>query len=423
MYPPANRISSIRTSKHTKYLYENNWKPFVIAGTPYYYIPCNLEAEIPSDLITYIKWFDPHKFLKKIYMKFFIKKNKVRDVSEEIKDSKYKSLKKKQNYLVPIYNARMPDRHWNWIKPAVKKGLEIIKEENIDLIFSSFGPPASHIAASKLQELTGIPWVAEYRDLWSQNPYEKRSDISRKIEKVYEKAIMKNASAFITVSSPLKENLINLHRKPTYIIYNGFDKTDFMADTELTSKFTITYTGTIYPGKRDPSPLFKAISLLEEKNKQLLKNLEIRFFGRELDKIIYDLAAKYGVEDYVVYKGEVDHDTAVKSQKESILLLLLSWNNPADAGVLTGKIFEYLGAERPILAFGYPKGAINNLLDVTNAGIMLNDPKNISLFLEESLQIYKKNPDLGFQRKQKEIEKYTREAQTNKMIEIFEEYI
>jgi hypothetical protein len=167
------------------------------------------------------------------------------------------------------------------------------------------------------------------------------------------------------------EMLRLLHRgKPVFTIPNGYDPKE-VASAPLTKEFTITYTGRLCDGTRDPTPLFRAIAELIYERKLDRRLIKVRFYGISDDEY-YWLKKEVkclGLEDIVSLNPPVPRNIALEKQRESQVLLLLSWNNPKEVGVYTGKVFEYLAAQRSILAIGGPKSVITDLLKETNAGI------------------------------------------------------
>ena len=182
-----------------------------------------------------------------------------------------------------------PDSLRGWYKHAVLAGDKVILSEQIDAILSSSHPMTCHLIAKTLAEKHHIPWVADHRDLWAQYPYSNHCALRKFAEKRLELQTMNKASALVTVSKPLADDLSRLHTyKPVYVITNGFDPEDAsFAPPELTNKFTITYTGALYDGKRDPSLLFEALKDLISDGIIDPDRVEVRFFGSQ-DPWLFD---------------------------------------------------------------------------------------------------------------------------------------
>ena len=215
------------------------------------------------------------------------------------------------------------------------------------------------------------------------------------------------------------------HSKKTIAIPNGFDEEDYTESVPLTPKFTITYTGNIYPGKRDPMPLFEAIAELKQEGKLSLDDLEVRFFGSNVAETLSPLVEKYSLWDFVKMYGFVSFSESIKRQKESIVLLLLSWNDPRDRGTLTGKVFEYLGAGRPILALAFKGGEIDNLLQESGCGIVANEVDEIKDILTKWLEEFRQCREITshYSPNEEVIKSYTRREQARKLAACFDEVV
>lgn len=403
-YPPLNFIGAFRVSKISKSLMEEGYVPHVITAQ-HGALEVKAPIEIPKEYIHYVKWKDPYRIVNY----FLSKKSKL-----------FIFIGKVLRILIPFGSTRLPEiRRQFWRKPAERKALEIIEKYPIAAIYSSSSPPASAIIASRVAKKTNIPWYAEFRDPWTQNKYNKKNKLHQWIEEQIERRILKGAKKLVTISEPLAEEIEQMHGKETLVIYNGYDPKDYEGlERKYIDTFTIVHTGSIYKGKRDPSPLFEAISILEKRGCKFLDNLEIHFYGARLERTLNPIVEEYKVGKYVHFKGMVSKTIINEIQYNSSLLLLLAWNHPDAKGTLTGKIFEYIGVQRPILAIAYEKGAIKDVLEEYGGGKLMLKPLEIADFLEESLERWD-NGDftLGLNINEDNSSRYTRDAQTRKLIE------
>lgn len=262
-----------------------------------------------------------------------------------------------------------PDDERGWYRHAVDAASEKLCTERVDAIVSTSFPVTSHLIARKLKQKYGIPWVADLRDLWTQNHYYNKFNLIRLIERRLEIKTLSDADALVTVSRPLADMLGSLHAgKDILCITNGYDPEDFGADNRsLTKKFTITYTGRLYNGLRDPLMLFKVAAKLIAEGKIDGNLIEIRIYGKP-EEWLRDDIRKFALEKVVGLYGFISREEAIEKQKESQLLLLLLWNDEKEEGVYTGKLFEYLGSKRPIIALGGGNSIVRELLESTNSG-------------------------------------------------------
>jgi glycosyltransferase involved in cell wall biosynthesis len=310
-----------------------------------------------------------------------------------------------------------------WYHAAIKAGCELVSEHRVDGIFSSYFPSSSHFVASCLQRRAGIPWIAEFRDLWALTPYSRKIWFSESLEKQIEKRVMKGSSLLIAVSEAEAQRLQELHRKNVAVIPNGFDEEDYLEEIPLTSKFTITYTGNIYAGKRDPTLLFQALSQMRQAGKVSPDNCEVRFFGGSSLNVLLPIIKKYHLEDIVNIYGFVPFKESVRKQKESTVLLLLGWGDPRDKATYTGKIFEYLGAQRPILALGYKGGNIDKLLQSSGTGVLVDEVRSMEDILCRWLQEWHQTGEIvsHWNPNTNVVKRYTRREGARKLAELLDE--
>ena len=271
-----------------------------------------------------------------------------------------------------------PDHGAGWYRHAVNSASELIEKEVVDAIISTSSPSTSHLIAKKLKQMYGIPWIADLRDLWTLNHYYNKLGAIRFLERRLELKTLLYADALVTVSQPLANVLGSLHKdKDIHCVTNGFDPDDFTWNPSgLSEKFTITHTGTLYNGKRNPAMLLETTARLIKENKINRHLVEIIFYGPEEEWIMHDIN-KYGLRDVVKVGGLIPRQEAIKKQRESQLLLLLLWNDVREKGVYTGKLFEYLGSRRPILAIGRSNSIVKDLLTDTGAGSFASDDKEL----------------------------------------------
>ena len=287
-----------------------------------------------------------------------------------------------------------PDQKRRW-KPVADAAIQdLLSRENYHALISSSPPEITHLIAEKACKEFNIPWVADFRDLWTGNHYYAYDALRKFFDRRLEKEILGAASALVSVSEPLCRTLRSLHRHKTVVpITNGYDP-DEMISTELHKKLSITYTGKLYQGKRDPEMLFKVIcELLEEK--KIRDDLMVNFYGPWM-YWVDELIKKYGLVNIAFQQGTVERTIAVEEQRRSQILLSLNWDNPKDEGVYTGKIFEYLAAKRPILALGGPQGVVSDLLEETGAGVHLGTEGDLKGTILSWYQEYRETGSVAY---------------------------
>jgi hypothetical protein len=221
--------------------------------------------------------------------------------------------------------------------------------------------------------------------LWVDNHYYPYSEKRRRLEERLEKKVLASANGLVTISEPLAEVLKRKYNKPTVVVTNGFDPTDYPTDSDVPYRegcLRIVYTGMIYRGKRDPSPLFEALQRMGK----AAKAVQFAYYGAYF-QIIQEAATRHHVEHLVEINEPVPYQESLKVQTQADILLFLSWNDPGEQGVYTGKLFEYIGSRRPILGIGSTNNVAAELIYNRNAGVVLNDPDKIVEQLHQWMQL------------------------------------
>ena len=314
-----------------------------------------------------------------------------------------------------------PDAMKDWRQLAVQSGIRLLQSESFDAILSSSYPPTSHLIAKDLKEKSGVPWIADLRDLWTQNHNYHYSPFRRLIEERLERRTLSSADVLITVSEPMSEKLANRYKsKNVHSIPNGFNPSEINPGIPLRKEFNITYTGNIYRGRQNPEPLFIALRELQIEKKIDIADIRINFFGT-VAEWLQQYIEKYNLQQTARMFGRIPRDEALLRQRESQLLLLLTWNDSKEEGLYTGKIFEYLAAHRPILSIGESGGVVRDLLEKTKAGIHTNMIPDIKDYIIRSYQEHKTNQGVKFMGIEAEIEKFSQLEMTKKFTIILDE--
>ena len=395
-----------------KYLPEFGWQPLII--TP----PCLKETGSELRIIE-TPYRDAFRFLRRMLGLKLGEGDLRKQVKERFGSNSKRSL---LDSVLTIGGAiiNYPDSKKGWRPFAIDEGRGLLKEENIDVIMSSSAPVTSHIIGRELKQEYGTPWLADFRDLWSQNHNYTYGPLRRLVDRRLEVKTLSKADALLTVSQPWAEKLSTLHKgKPVYMITLGFH-TEEVNDppAKLTAKFTITYTGTIYT-KHDPSKLFAAIRDLISTGTLNPDDVEVRFYGLKTEWLGREIE-QYGLSNIVKQYGLVPRNDVIKKQRESQLLLRLKWEGTGERGAYSGKIFEYLGARRPILATGGSEDVVTELLNETKAGISATTVEDIKNTLKELYREYKQKGRVAYKGKEAEVNKYSCREMARKFAEILD---
>ncbi|MGY8911234.1 MAG: glycosyltransferase family 4 protein, partial [Flavobacteriales bacterium] len=282
-------------------------------------------------------------------------------------------------------NFFIPDPKVFWVKPSVKYLENYLKDNKVDLLISTGPPHSMHLIADKIQKKTNVKWLADFRDPWSNLYYNKdfkQLNFAINKNKKLETKILKNADCILTVSNSLKAAFVK-QAKRVEVITNGFDSEVLHSDTtELDEKFTISYIG-LLPKQSNPKLFFKVLNKICHENSAFKNDLKLNFIGDISDEVKHEIEKNNLVEN-TNFMGYVSHQEAIDFQKKSQVLLLLIPNIDNAHGILTGKLFEYLTANRPILAISPPNKDLKEIIYNTNTGDVLdyNDEKK----LKETIQ-------------------------------------
>jgi len=281
---------------------------------------------------------------------------------------------------------QFPDEMKSRFEEIQKQAQELINNNDMGAVISSSSPVSSHIVAYELKKKYNLPWIADLRDLWSQNHNYPYGPFRRWRDTRLEMRTLSYADVLITVSEPLAKTLKKRYPdKNVMTITNGFDP-ETRVPVPLTKKFTITYTGQIYEGRQDMELFKKAYVDLINAGTILSEDSEFRLFGPQ---------------GTLIPKKD-----AVLRQRESQVLLLLNWMN--NEGVYTLKIFEYLAAGRPVLSVGGRGGdVIEELLGKTNAGVYARTGSEVKQHLARFYREYKETGKTTYYGIEEEINKYS----------------
>ena len=264
----------------------------------------------------------------------------------------------------------LPDENVSWNLTAIPAAIRIVKREGIDVILTTSPPSSVHLVGAAVQRATGVKWVADLRDSIVAHPHR---DAERTLVRVKEqgehgvaKLVASRARAIVTVSDAIAAEMRERNpRGGVHVIANGSDFDDFVGlEHHASDRFRITHTGSFF-GKRDPRPFLTAVK------QSGLDDLTVRFLGdfRSADR---EWAEAEGFGDELELIPYAPRRTSLELQRDSeALLLLIPEAGGRGKGVLSGKVFEYLAAERPILAVVPPDGAAAELLRSAGAGVVV----------------------------------------------------
>lgn len=423
-WPPAGGPGVQRMLKFVKYLPLSGWQPVVltVANGDYVARDESLLADVPPEITVYKvparEWYSAYR---KLTGK---KENEAIPIGAFMKSAEDRWPERLAKWI--RINVFVPDGKIGWIRPVLRKAREIVPAEDIRAIVSTSPPQSVQLAARKIAQKYRLPWVADFRDPWTESIFYQdlnRLKLMEKLDISFEKKVLQSVDTALTVSASIarrfREKTPGLRCE---VIPNGFDKTDFALNSppEPASKFYLSFVGNLKLNQNPPG-LWQAIRDLLARDEHFAQNFQLRFTGKidpEIEKSLgeFDLTAHTLIENYV------PHDLAVRRMSESAALLYIIPEAPDNKGVLTGKLFEYLASGRPFLSIGPPDGDAAAILQETAAGPMFapRDVAGISERLAELYRHWQQNDLDRLSPDPSKVEKYERKNQAQKLAEILD---
>lgn len=355
-WPPSGGPGVQRVLKFSKYLKKLGWEPIVLTAKDgdFPVKDHSLNDDAKTTQAYFVKSISLHKLYSWIAGK---KTTPTYQLSSSSEDSIIvKFIRWIRNNLI------VPDGRIGWYPNAVKKGSDIIKQNNIRVIFSSAPPYTVHLIARTLSKKHELPWVADFRDPWTDRFYNyenKRLWLTKLIDSYLERKVINDATALTTVSKTISE----YYKKTFYVIHNGYDEEDFsLVNKTENNNVVISYIGTMTKSQ-NPLMFFESIYELNLKEKKY----QIDLIGNIHPDIKYYIEAKK-YDNFIKIKPYIPHKDAIKKMCESDFLLLVIPNTEKNKGIVTGKLFEYIRSMRKIIMIGPPKSDAAKIIAQTNSG-------------------------------------------------------
>jgi glycosyltransferase involved in cell wall biosynthesis len=413
-WPPSGGAGVQRWLKFVKYLRNFGWEPVVYCpeNPEYPETDLSLFKDVPDNLeVLKLPIWEPYHVYKKLLGQKKEEKINAAFLSE---NKKNKTL---ETFSVWIRgNFFIPDARKFWIRPSVKFLKKYLKDHPVDVIVSTGPPHSTHMIAMQLASQCSLPWLADFRDPWTNIDFYHDLKLTSRADKKHRKLeseVLRRADAVSVISNSMADDFNNLFHRSYEVITNGYDTADTdHPSPEKDKKFTIAHIGTLV-NSRNPITLWEALQSLLTTNHQLAEDLEIKLVGK-VDFTVTSSLEEYGLSRFVRKIDYMPHDEVVECQRKSQVLLLIINNTPNAKMILTGKFFEYMAARRPILCLGPEDGDAARILDETRAGLIagFGDTEKMKLHVLRFYEDYKKGELTVNSR---EIEKYSRKSLTRKL--------
>jgi glycosyltransferase involved in cell wall biosynthesis len=356
--------------KTVKYLRDFGWEPVVYTAkdAAYPVIDVSLLKDVAPDLeIIRGPIWEPYE----LYKRFTSQNKKERVYSGFMTDAAKPSFTQRASVWIRG-NFFIPDARKFWIAPSVKLLKAYLTDHPVDAILSSGPPHSTHMIARALKRKFGTPWLADFRDPWTNIDFYDQLMLTGwadKKHKAQEQAVIREADRMLTVSWSWGEDFRRLGRADIETVTNGFDEADFPATMpERDQNFTICHIGSLNRDRNSP-PLWETLAKMARANADFKAALRLRFIGKTEANTFAQLA-DLGLEANTEQVAYMPHGEVIAELGRAHVLLLLTNDTLNVLGVVPGKIYEYLAARRPILAIGTPAGDSARILRETGAGVM-----------------------------------------------------
>jgi glycosyltransferase involved in cell wall biosynthesis len=422
-FPPSGGAGVQRVLKLVKYLPEFGWQPVVLTVREDADFPArdpSLLDEIPAATPVHrTRIFEPYGLYRKWTGR---KKSDAIDIVTNAAAAGGSPAEKISRWVRATFF--IPDARRFWKRPALAEAEKIIRSGPVDLILSSAPPYTCHLIGMALRERHRIPWIADFRDSWvGWLSAPTRWSLPDGIDRRMERRVLTAADGLVCVSNGVRNDLMS--RNPEIsgdkwrLIPNGFDAADFegMKTGPAEGRFVLTYAGSLY-GKRNPAAFIEALESLFSERPEYGQKILFRFVGR-LDPRYLDAFRRLG--DAFEHIPYVPHRASLEYLLSSSALLLIIDEAAAAASIVTGKIYEYLAARKPVLALA-PDGDAADLIRKLNAGKVVSpgDAEGVKTVMKEWVELWLAGRPIPCASAEA-VRPFERRAQAGKMAAFFEE--
>lgn len=415
-WPPSGGAGVQRWLKFVKYLRNFGWEPVIYtpSNPEFPSIDESLARDIPEgvEVIRTPIW-EPYGFYKKL-----VGAGKNERINAGFLSEKKRPGMAERFSIWLRGNFFIPDARKFWIKPSVKFLTNYLKTHTVDAIVSTGPPHTMHMIALGVKRTTGLPWLADFRDPWTNIDFYHELMLTKLADRKHrrqELSVLKEASEVVVISRSMKTDFLKIYDRNYTVITNGFDAED-VADLEvdLDAKFSIAHIGTMVK-TRNPQALWEALKVLARDIPGFADDLEIKLVG-SVDFSVMDSIAKADLAEFVNRIAYLPHSEVVKVQQQSQVLLLLINDTPNAKVILPGKFFEYMAAKRPILCIGPMDGDAAQVIADVKAGMVV-EKDNQQEMQKVIRELYLKFKSKELSINSKDIEKFSRKSLAGKMAE------
>ncbi len=374
-YPPMGLSGVLRVAKFTKYLHNYGWDPTVltVGDVGYFAYDYSLLEEVleAGVKVERTRTLDPLRLLRR--------KGTIKMPTD--------SRKRLLSGLSHVF--LQPDNKIGWKRYAVRRALELAESERFDVLLASAPPFTSFLVGQELQRQLGLPLVVDYRDPWLDNrDYFYATPFHKGYAAGLEEEVLKNADGVVVINRKIKERLIArypfLTHDGVHIIPSGYDRQDFRIASRFpmarARKMRFTYAG-LFDSRRTPRAFFTALAKIFAQHPETRDEIEVNIVGNFHDSY-RKMAVQIGVSSALQTPGPVEHQQKIRHLLASDVLWLITH----DSVITPGKVYEYIGARKPILALA-PEGGLRSVLADYGAATCV-DPDDVDAIAAAIYALY-----------------------------------
>ncbi|NNE10594.1 MAG: glycosyltransferase [Gemmatimonadetes bacterium] len=367
-FPPLGGVGVFRALKLARHLPDLGWDTHVLTLEPpqYYCIDHTLLDQIPSGVKVHrSESLDPFRLYRRI------KGGELASVedataSDPLFGALTRFAKSVNTWLF------VPDNKVGWRGPAAKLGTRVVRENAIDLVYTINVPQTSHLIGRDIQKRTGASWVADFRDAWTANPdLVPPTPFHKARQTALERDVLERADAVTAVNDTIRDLLADAlgHDRAKFLtVHNGFDPDDFGTNdgaVKRDSRFTMVFVGTFHK-RTDPRLLLRPYAEAIRSGRIEPGKSRIVVVGAQSART-REAVHELGLGDHVDFTGFHAHRASVRWMESADLLLQVIAEGPGAEQIVSGKLYEYLAAGRPVLTIG-PAGEARTLVDRLRVG-------------------------------------------------------
>lgn len=419
-FPPAGGSGVQRVLRMTRHLPARGWLPTVITTVPHRAALPSLDPglldEIPDEVSVH-RVAGPEPF--SAYTRWI---GRGKDMAVKVGFTSDKNPDWRERFARWIRaNVFVPDARLGWSIAARRAAFALAEDGRFDAVLTSGPPHSTHLAGRALARRLALPWIADFRDLWPDPNYAHHLPTTAPVaalDRRMRQRVLADATAVVAVSHPMAASLGNETSTPVHVIENGFESADFPTSEHAeNAEFVLLHAGSL-PSERDPHSLWEAISNLVGAGD--LESLRVDLVG-DVDARVRESVDAAGLSDFVTVTSTLPHADIVRRMARADALLLPIPRVPGAEGIITGKVFEYVGSGRYVIGVGPVGGEADRIIQEAEAGTLFDfsDVAGIESVLRTLYGAWRKGVPLPGSPREKAAS-FSREARAGQLAELLD---